>query len=403
MKKRYYFLLFILAVILVLLSGCKKEKVPPINTIIDYMAENEYVRIYQYLSSDSKRSISIDEFSSRIENIYKEMLINSMHSNITDYKIEDDICTVWYDITFDTNKFDVVTLSYEQQFIKENNDWKLVYSPSFIIPGLGENEKIFITDIEPIRGEIFDVNGNLLARNDYAITVYVNIDKISDGDALVRIAAPLLGVTEKYIEDKIQPFYDRLAAEEMTEEESQEASNYEVAAQIIILKAFSKYEGLPEYIQNQLLELDGIGIDTSIYTKVRTYPYGQMLAHTIGYMGVISYEESILPENISLPPEVMIGKTGLEKSFEMELRGTYGYRMDIVNEQGRVQSTPIFKPSVDGNDIWLSIDADIQLETEMLLMEHLTDEMAGAVVVLDPTTGQVLSLASDSPVGHRAG
>jgi len=394
MKKGFNIVLLVLMVLSMLLPGCKNEDVPPIETIINYMAESEYVRIYQYLSKDSKKDISIDEFSSRIENIYNEMLINNMFCTVTDYTIEEDDCTMWYDITFDTSKFGTVTLSYEQRFIKENNDWKLIYSPSFIIPGLGENEMVYITDIEPIRGEIFDVNGNLLARNDYAITVYANIDKISDGDALVRTIAPLLGVTENYIQDKIQPFYDKLEAAEMTDEESQEASNYEAEAQIVILKAFSKYEGLPEYIKEQLLVIDGIGIDTSIYTKVRTYPYGQLLAHTIGYMGVISYEESILPENISLPSEVMIGKTGLESSYELELRGVYGYRMDIVNDQGRVLSTPILKPAVDGNDIWLSIDADIQLETEMLLMEHLTDEMAGAVVVLDPTSGQVLSLAS---------
>jgi len=393
MKKTFYFLLIVIILSTLLLSSCKQDKVPPIEKIVNYMAEREYVRIYGYLSYESKQSITIDEFSTRFENIYAEMYINKMQSSITDYKIDDNLCTVWYDITFDTSKFGAITMSYEQQFIEENGDWKLIYSPSLIVPDLGENEKVYISDIEPKRGEIFDVNGNLLAKNDYAITVYVNVDKVSDGDALIRTAAPLLGVTEKYIKDKIQSFYDRLNKDENSEEDEEE-NNYQSEAEIVTLKSFSPHEGLPSYIKDQLLQIDGIGIDTSIYTKIRTYPYGQMLSHTLGYMGVISYEESILPENINLPPEVMVGKTGLEKSYELELRGTYGYRLDVVNEQGRVVATPVYKPAVDGKDIWISIDAETQIQTEMLLMEYLTDEMAGAVVALDPTTGQIVSTAS---------
>ncbi len=393
MKKFFCFILGTISVCTLCIAGCQKEQVPPIEKIINYMAEQEYVRIYNYLTEDSKESITIDEFSSRFEDIYSEMLISSMQGYLTNYETEGNSCTVWYDITFDTNKFDVITLSYEMQFIKEDGSWKLIYSPSMIIPGLKDNERVYINDIEPIRGEIFDVNGNVLAKNDYAITVYANVDKISDGDALVRIAAPLLGVTENFIEDKIHSFYERLT-ENITEEESKEAENYQAKAEMVVLKVFSKYEGLPAYIENQLLEIDGIGIDTGTFTKTRTYPYGQLLAHTIGYMGVISYEESILPENISLPPEVLVGKTGLEKTYETELRGTYGYRMDIVDDQDRTVSTPIIKPAVDGTDIWLSIDIETQLRTEMLLMENLTDEMAGAVVVIEPTTGQIISIAS---------
>ena len=394
MRKSIYIVLIIFAVFTLFLSGCKKDEIPPIEKIVSYMAEREYVRIYAYLSQDSKKAITIDEFSTRFENIYKEMIINSMSCNVTDYEIDGDECSLYYDITFDTSKFDIVTLSYEQQFTKEDGEWKIIYSPSLIIPGLGENEKIYITDIEPRRGEIFDVNGNLLAQNDYAITVYANVDKISDGDALVRTVAPLLGVTEKYVTDKIQSFYDRLNQEETSEEETEEDDDYQAEAEIVILKAFSKFEGLPSYIESQLLEIDGIGIDTTTYTKIRTYPYGQLLAHALGYVGVISYEESVLPENISLPADAMVGKTGLEKSYELELRGTYGYRMDIVDEQNRVVSTPILKPAVDGKDLWLSIDVETQIKAEMLLMEYLTDEMAGAVVVLEPTTGQIVSVAS---------
>ena len=394
MKNSIFFVFAVVVLCMLFVSGCTEQEAPPVATIVNYMAEQEYVRIYSYLSRESKDNITIDEFSTRFETIYSEMMINAMYVNVNDYKYEDDTCTAYYDIIFDTGRFGRATLAYEQLFIKENDEWKIVYSPSFIVPGMGENEKIYITDIEPKRGEIFDINGNILAKNDYAITIYANIDKITDGDALVRTAAPLLGVTEKYLTEKIQSFYDRLNQEELSEEESEEAANYQAESEIVILKTFSKLEGLPEYIEQKLLEIDGIGIDTSIYTKTRVYPYGQLMAHTLGYMGVISYEESLLPENVSLPPEVMVGKTGLEKSYEMKLRGSYGYRMDIVNDQGRVMSTPIYKPAVDGSDIWLSIDAETQLKTEMLLMEHLTDEMAGAVVVLEPTTGQIVALAS---------
>lgn len=390
MKRIIIYVLLIAVLFSTLFTGCKSQDVPAIEKIVNYMDEREYVRIYGYLSEESKELITIDEFSTRFENIYSQMSIKTMYGYITDYKQDGNECTVEYDIIFETNKFEIFTLSYVQDFIKEKGSWKIVYSPSLIIPELGENEKIAISTLEPTRGEIFDVNGNVLAKNDYAITVYANVDKVSDGDALVRIVAPLLGVTEKFIQDKIQSFYDRLNLDEDTEQ----VATYAAEAEIVVLKSYSKYEGMPYYIEEQLLQIDGIGIDTSTYVKIRTYPYGELLAHTLGYMGVISYEESALEANINLPADVMVGKDGLEKTYDKILRGEYGYRMDIVNEQGRVVSTPIYKGALNGNDIYLSIDLETQLQTQMLLMEYLSNEMAGAVVVINPTNGQIVSIAS---------
>lgn len=69
--------------------------------------------------------------------------------------------------------------------------------------------------------------------------------------------------------------------------------------------------------------------------------------------------------------------------------------MDIIGVNNTISSTPLLRQSVAGTDIWLTVDVDTQLRTEMLLMQSLTGEMSGCALVLDPMTGQIESIASN--------
>ncbi|MDD4796805.1 MAG: penicillin-binding protein 2, partial [Eubacteriales bacterium] len=114
----------------------------------------------------------------------------------------------------------------------------------------------------------------------------------------------------------------------------------------------------------------------------------------LGYLGTLSAEELTLEENVGLTTDTLVGKSGLERTYESKMRGTPGYELAIVDAYGRRKATVATVEKNDGSDLRLTVDIKLQQKAELLMMEHLTDQMAGSVVVMDPSTGYIEALAS---------
>ena len=147
---------------------------------------------------------------------------------------------------------------------------------------------------------------------------------------------------------------------------------------------------------------------------IRSYPYGSLAAHLLGYVGPVTRAEQE-QANANLDPDAedaktyqlnsQIGKTGVERIFERELRGVPGIRRLEVNNVGDViREHPGVSPK-PGNDVWLTIDIDLQARAEEQLALGLikarveSDDPdvlapAGAVVAINPQNGDVLLMAS---------
>lgn len=147
---------------------------------------------------------------------------------------------------------------------------------------------------------------------------------------------------------------------------------------------------------------------------IRSYPYGSLAAHLLGYVGPVTRAEQE-QANANLDPNAedaktyqlnsQIGKTGIEQIFERELRGVPGIRRLEVNNVGEViREHPGVVPK-PGNDVWLTIDIDLQARAEEQLALGLikarveSDEPdvlapAGSVVAINPQNGDVLLTAS---------
>lgn len=147
---------------------------------------------------------------------------------------------------------------------------------------------------------------------------------------------------------------------------------------------------------------------------VRSYPYGSLASHLLGYVGPVTRAEQE-QANANLDPDApdaktyqlnsQIGKTGVERIFELELRGVPGVRRLEVNNLGEVvREHPGVAPR-PGNDVWLTIDVDLQALAEEQLAEGLARTRAeaeepdvlapaGSVVAICPQNGDVLAMAS---------
>lgn len=163
-------------------------------------------------------------------------------------------------------------------------------------------------------------------------------------------------------------------------------------------------------------EFPGVAV---VARTVRTYPFGDLAAHLLGYVGPITIDE-LREENDRIDPAIEgaktyqlsdeIGKTGVERTFEAALRGVPGVRYLEVNNVGEVirERSEYSRPATPGDDLYLTIDIDLQAEAEEQLADGLArvrnpspipgeDNIlapAGAIVATDPTTGELLAMAS---------
>jgi len=154
-----------------------------------------------------------------------------------------------------------------------------------------------------------------------------------------------------------------------------------------------------------------------VQRAIRTYPYGELAAHVLGYVGPITQSEldsansridSTSVDSKTYQANDEIGKSGVEKSFEDDLRGVPGVRLLELDARRQVVRERSSTPPTPGNDVWLTIDIDLQAEVEKQLADELRVARqqpiepedppfvaaAGAAVSLDPRNGDVLAMAS---------
>ena len=124
---------------------------------------------------------------------------------------------------------------------------------------------------------------------------------------------------------------------------------------------------------------------------LRVYPYGDMLAHVIGYVGMISQNEYVELSDKGYNIESVIGKSGVEKVYDLELKGRDGHIRRIVDATNQV-TAEIIDPGAEplpGSNVVLTIDRELQQ-----LAEQAMGESMGAIIVSKPHTGEILALVS---------
>ena len=151
-------------------------------------------------------------------------------------------------------------------------------------------------------------------------------------------------------------------------------------------------------INVQVLIGSSPGLQVEMGTK-RLYPYSDTitsLSHVLGYVGLISPEELDSPSHGAYHQTDSIGKSGVEKSYEAQLRGTAGERLYEVDATNQVTSLVGETPSKDGTDLHLTIDARLQQAAQESLEARMNQYhlSRGSVVVMDPQDGSILAIAS---------
>jgi len=230
-----------------------------------------------------------------------------------------------------------------------------------------ENRIRIVRRLSP-RGTIYDRHERILATSRLAFSVRVVPEELSmagTDDAAAGLAR-LLGLGGAEVRETL----DRAGA-----------MQYEP----MLLWRDASFDAVAR-LQEHSPYLSGVSV---VADAVREYPHRSLAAHVLGYAREISAEELTRPENAGHQPGDLIGKAGVERVAEHVLRGRDGGDQIEVDARGRRVRTLGTVPPRPGRNVWLTLDLDLQRAAEEALGGR-----AGAVVAMDPQTGEILALAS---------
>ncbi|MEW6145454.1 MAG: penicillin-binding protein 2 [Thermodesulfobacteriota bacterium] len=233
------------------------------------------------------------------------------------------------------------------------------------------DNRIRIERVPASRGRILDRYGRELVVNRPSFDVYVLPEDVDDMPALSVNLSRVLNEDPAKIVQKIKQasrrnrFKPALVAQDINRDQL-------------------------AYIEARRSSLPGLTIEVN---NLRQYPHGVMGASFLGYIGKVS--EAELLANPELSSNGLVGKTGVEKTWEQSLRGKDGFTQKVTDALGREVKSNLFqkdlvnRQSVPGNDVVMSVDIDLQKAAEDALGEEF-----GAIIAVNVRNGEVLALAS---------
>ena len=232
---------------------------------------------------------------------------------------------------------------------------------------LSLNNSIRLQSIDPPRGRVYDRNNDLLVDNRPAFDVNITL---KDAQPLQRTLAKL----SQHLKTPADTLLSQIKQTQVASAYKPRLLKQDVGRDTLAAIEVNKYD------------LPGVSVNVNLR---RHYIHERKAAHLIGYLSEISPDELKSGSYPDLRSGDLIGKFGAEKVYENFLRGKRGGRQVEVNANGLVVRILKTVDAVPGNNVFLTIDQQLQHRTEELL-----DGVVGAAVAIEPGSGQILALAS---------
>jgi penicillin-binding protein 2 len=234
-----------------------------------------------------------------------------------------------------------------------------------------EDNRTAVLPTVPPRGTIMDRNGVVLASNYSAYTLEITPAKVPDLEATIDALAELVDIQPK----------DRKRFKRLREESKSFDS--------LPIRTRLSDEEVARF-SAQRYRFPGVDIKARLF---RQYPYGELASHVIGYIGRINAKDKERiednDEDGNYRGTEYIGKLGVEQKYERELHGITGVQEVETSAGGKAIRRLSSRPAIPGQNIVLSIDIQLQK-----LIEDLYGPRRGALVAMDPKTGEVLAFVS---------
>lgn len=414
-----------------------------------FLSETIAVDNGEYNSKKNDNAITINEFKDKYSSIFKLLGVNDIEYSIINDTKKGKTRSIEYKQTYKTELLGDLDASGSVTLVLENDVWKLDWSPSMIFSEMTWGDELVSSKQSAKRGAIL-ANGTAIAKDVELITVYSVLTEYDDMDKLLeRIIEK-----EKLYDDALKQLSKLTDWSEFTQDERDEQTN-ELALEMAkdrlqvymknykdlfsqlcpseidsISSALNEILGMERYefdkkmshvygkegsctlaqfypeeiTAEQIEKLEqvlSIHVATKNFGSARYYPYGSALSHILGYVGNASQDDV---DRLNADRDIrdglyttdsIVGKSGIERLYEEQLRGKDGYYYFIKGSDGQNKRTIFLKEKEDGIDVNLTIDLKLQQYTEKLMeLTIFGSRTTGAVIVMNPKTGEIKALAS---------
>ena len=234
---------------------------------------------------------------------------------------------------------------------------------------LAEKNRFKLKKIESPRGKIYDRNGRLVVTNGAGYRL-VYLKERENNPEIVKEISEVTGYDEEFIKKRIK-----------------NGEIFPYTRENVLV------ESLDEETAHKLMEkiIDYPYLQVQTYSK-RRYLYDSTASHSIGYVKKISEKEYEKLKDEGYSPRDIIGKDGLERTYDKELQGEDGYEYIEVNAFNRVQRRVAEeKIPVPGKNLYMTLDMELQ---EYMEEQFKEDKRVGAFIAMDPKTGELITMVS---------
>lgn len=358
----------------------------------EYLNQGDYKDMYEMLNEQSHLNMSLDDFTSRNQNIYEGIGASDIQVKVSGVKErEKGRKRVSYETSLNSSAGKISFLNQVDFDMEKPSDgerkkagYKLAWSDQVIFPNLGRGDKVRVSTDDAARGFILDRNGNLLAGKGNASVVGLVPGKMSSESVAsasdIKRLSGLLGISAEGIEKKLSAKW--VAANSMVP-----IKTVKKVDEFNLQSANPSDENKKnKALEDQLLTIPGVIITD---TPVRFYPLGDAASHLVGYVQGVTSEDLTAHQGEGYTKDSVIGKSGMESLFEKDLKGQNGKSISIVDGDGKEKQVLAAMPRVDGRNVTLTIDSDLQK-----IIYGVFKDLQSCTVAMNPYTGEVLALVN---------
>lgn len=345
---------------------------------LDAWARLDYVNMYENIALASRDAYPFETFQGFYTSSHTEMTLDSVAYTGNTLARDGDRALFNYDVTFNTRVLNSFTDPARNLTLIYDNSagaWRVAWSPGDVFAEMSDGGRLRLDTVIPPRGNIYDRTG---------------LTTLADQNA--RVAQVRL------VRQQIPAYEDCLAALSLAMDTPLEDLRTEIDSRPadwlldIGILAPAAYEAHYVTLENTCnAQFEG--------TPVRNYPAGPAAANLIGYVGYPETENIADLEAYGFNQGSIIGRSGIEKTWDTILRGQPGGDLTIVSPDGRLIRTVASARPRPPQSLWLTIDLDLQQKAaEILQRGYAANEwpasVGASIVVMDVNTGAILAMVT---------
>ncbi len=340
---------------------------PTARAFFEAWAQENYQAMYQLLTQASRDALDFETFRDLVEHVWTEAALVDIAFEPLSLVMGSTQAQLQYRLTLTSAAVGDIVRETTMQLRMENGTWRILWHPSLLLPELQPGRRLRLDLLMPLRGDIFDRTGLVLATQTqaYALGVIPSQLDPEQEPRLLNLLEEITGIPGDDLQERYRvedaPWYVPLA----------EVSAERVAPYLDGLQGFAGLVVRPYF--------------------GRLYFFGRDTVHPVGYVSPLQPDEVTLYRRQGYSPAARIGRAGLERWGEAYLRGRSGGSLYVVEADNPQQATALVASREPGLAATLTTTLDVRFQDWVCFA---IKDFVGAAVVLERDTGRVLAMCS---------